>query len=257
MVLNRIYVLPHGDEILDIPDRESEKMNSVISRLASDDDSDVIVIASPHGVRLSRNVPVVNTEWFHGTFQLKTMKLERKLRNERQLAESILSSAREEAEEVGFVTAQGEKSIFPLDFGALIPLEFFPERPIVYLGQSRLRDRKKLLTFGEALYSSINEYKGKVSLIISADQAHTHSSEGPYGYSNQARMYEEIVVKCITDNDYSPLLTMDEEMISAAKPDSYWNLVTLSSILRKSGRKLELDYHYVEVYFGMLCAHSF
>lgn len=257
MVLHRIYLLPHGDEIIDVPNSEAEKMNRTISELTYNDDSDALVIASPHGVRLSKNIAVVNTERFEGHFRLKTKELHLSLKNERPLTQLILERSANESEEVGFITAQGEKSVFPLDFGTMIPLHFFSDKPIAYIGQSRLNDREKLLAFGENLYRGITEYQGRVSVIISADQAHTHSPSGPYGYSEYAEKYEETVLECVSKNNYSPLLQMSEGLISKAKPDSFWNLLVLSSILRNSKRKLTLDYHYVEDYFGMLCAHAF
>lgn len=255
MVLNRIYILPHGDEIIDLPDEGSRVMAETIKNTTMGDDSDVLVIASPHGVKLSRNIAVVNTERFHGVFDLKTRKLERSFINERILSESIIAEA-EDSEEVSFVTSHGDKSLFPLDFGTLIPLEFFTDRPLVYLGQSRITDRARLRRFGRDLYGCLEKYNGKVSLIISADQAHTHSDKGPYGYSAEAATYEEIVIKAIKNNEFSGLLSVSEEMISKARPDSFWNLIVLSSILEESGKKLVLDYHYVEEYFGMICAHS-
>lgn len=257
MVLKDIYLLPHGDEIIDIPDDESAEMNRAIGKVVRRDAADVLAIASPHGVRLSKNIAVVNTERFDGSFELQTRNLNRKLFNERELAESILSHAPDETEELGFVTSAGDKSVFPMDFGTLIPLEFFPDKPIVYLGQSRLTDRNKLRNFGANLYDALEEYDKNVSLIVSADQAHTHSDKGPYGYSSEAKEYEKIILDCIRSNDYSALLEIKEDMISDAKPDSYWNLVMLSSLLEKSNRKLEFDYHYVEIYYGMICAHSY
>ena len=223
MVLQDIYLLPHGDEIIDIPDSESAEMKSAISNVVRKNRSEVLVIASPHGVRLSKNIAVVNTERFEGKFKLETVELSRKLFNERSLAESILFNAKDEAEEVGFVTTGGEKSVFPLDFGTLIPLSFFPDKPIVYLGQSRIEDRGKLRSFGVNLYDAINRYEKSVSLIVSADQAHTHSSSGPYGYSEDAEKYESIVLQCIESNEYSPLLDISEQLIANARPDSYWN----------------------------------
>lgn len=257
MVLCNIYLLPHGDEIIDMPGEGSVEMNRTISRVVENDESDVLVIASPHGVKLSKNIPVVNTEHFESSFKVRTRELHRNLLNEKPLTDSIIKHTEDESEEVGFVTTSGDKSVFPLDFGTLIPLDFFHDKPLVYLGQSRIKDRDKLSSFGKKLYKVLNEYEKKVSLIISADQAHTHSGKGPYGYSEEAAEYEKIVVECIKKNDFRPLLKIDEAMISKAKPDSYWNLVILSSVLRESGRHLELDYHYVEEYFGMLCAHSY
>lgn len=257
MVLDRVYLLPHGDEIIDQPDADSEEMHRVIRSVARGDRSDAVVIISPHGLRLSKNVSLINTERFHGVFELKTRRLDRMFRNYRPLTEQILNNAAEYTEEAGFITSSGEKSVFPMDFGALIPLDFFNDRPIVYAGQPRIFDIPFLEGFGRQLYHIIESHRAGISLIISADQAHTHSSSGPYGYSDKAAPYEETVIQCISSNNFDPLRQMDRNIIEGAKPDSYWNMIILAGLLSESKRRLEFDFHYVEEYFGMICAHSF
>ncbi len=34
MVLNNIYMIPHGDELIDIPDEDSRKLNNALKELS-------------------------------------------------------------------------------------------------------------------------------------------------------------------------------------------------------------------------------
>ncbi len=74
-----------------------------------------------------------------------------------------------------------------------MPLKFFGKSNIVVIGQPRFDNKEILINFGSDIYNIINSYNKKISLIISTDQANTHSKTGPYGYSPMAKKYDEIV----------------------------------------------------------------
>ncbi|MEM0140273.1 MAG: hypothetical protein QXZ44_06675 [Ferroplasma sp.] len=256
MVLEKIYMIPHGDEIIDIPDKESMEINKLLVKMAGEDRADVLVILSPHGINLSKNIGIINTENFEANTKLKTKILAFNARNERELTEDIIKIDPDTTEEARFITYAGELSVFPLDFGSSIPLYFFKQRNIVVIGQSRLYDRDKLLNFGKLLCRAVQSYNKKVSIIISADQAHTHSDKGPYGYSPYAEIYESVVKSCFQKNSFEGLYSIDQKIIDNGKPDSFWNLMVMYGILQESNKKMHLDYSYVEIYFGMMLAHS-
>ncbi|KPV47536.1 MULTISPECIES: hypothetical protein [Acidiplasma] len=66
MVLERLYVIPHGDEIIDMPDDESAELHNKIKKITSGDNSDSLIILTPHGVTLSSGILIINTENLHG-----------------------------------------------------------------------------------------------------------------------------------------------------------------------------------------------
>ncbi|MHB1470072.1 MAG: DODA-type extradiol aromatic ring-opening family dioxygenase [Thermoplasmataceae archaeon] len=256
MALNTIYMIPHGDELIDTPNTESLKLSQKLKELAEKDSSEILVVLSPHGVNLSRNIAVINTEYFEADTKLKDKYLYFRVKNERKLTEEIIRSTADTTEELRFVTYSGELSTFPLDFGSSIPLYFFRLRNIVLIGQSRINQRDKLVNFGKSIYRTVEGYEKSVSIIISADQAHTHSSKGPYGYSLSAERYENTVKNCFETGSFQELYEIDQEIVDTAKPDSFWNLMVMNGILQESKKKMHLDYGYVETYFGMMLAHS-
>ena len=254
MSLNRVYVIPHGDEILDLPNRESAEMNGAIKKVTDGDDSETVVIISPHGLRLGNHVSVLNTDYFSGYYRLKTMTIRKNYISDRNLALSILKS-NELAEEASFVTSSGPKSKFPLDFGTLIPLQFFRQKKIVPMGQPRIWELERLREFGKSLAEACMNHEEKISIVISADQAHCHSSKGPYGFAEESAVYERIIEECTRKSDFSRLYGMKEEFVNKAKPDSYWNMLIFDGIMQETGMKSVMDCHYVQVYFGMMLAH--
>lgn len=254
MVLDRVYMIPHGDEIIDQPNSESRRMNSEISKVSREDHSDVIVILSPHGINLSKNIGIINTERYQSDTKLKSIHIKDYWFNERKLCEQIISDSNNISEEVRYATYSGEESVFPMDFGTSIPLNFFEKRNVVLIGQSRKVDRESQMEFGKRLAKTIMAYDRSVSVIFSADQAHTHSSDGPYGYSEQADIYEGILRKCIEINDYREMENLKESVIDSAKPDSFWNILVMAGFLKESKREMRYVYGYIERYFGMFLA---
>ncbi len=256
MSLENLYIIPHGDELIDLPDKESVTMRNHIAEIAEKDDSEVIVIISPHGMTIKDHMAVINTEHFRAETKLVNKKLDFLCNNERKLTEEIIEKFPEFCLDVRFSTYSGELSEFPLDFGSSIPLYFFRQRKIVMIGQPRISHRKKLVDFGKILFQIVRNYPKKVSIILSADQAHTHSEKGPYGYSEEAVKYEQILINAIMNNSMDPVMSIDQEIVNKGKPDSFWNMLILKGILEESGMRMKIDYHYVAVYFGMMLAHS-
>lgn len=256
MVLSSVYVIPHGDEIISKKNAEAARLNSLISDLSSGDTSDTMVILSPHGLRISDSVAVINTEWLHGDLVISGLRLRRKYRVHRDLANQIANLMDGFTRSATFITTGGPKSVFPLDFGSLIPLSFFSPERVVAIGQPRIANREKLVEFGKLLGNALISFPGNVSVIFSADQAHTHASDGPYGYSPKAKLYEEAIRAALTETNFSYLMKMSEDTIDEAKPDSFWNMLILSGLLESTGKMMQYDFGYVEHYFGMMLAHS-
>ncbi len=256
MSFHNLYIMPHGDELVDLPDDKSVIMRNHIVELARKDDSDVIVIISPHGMTVNDQMAVINTEHFVAQTKLANKVLDFQCRNERKLTEEIIRQFPGFCIDVRFSAYSGELSSFPLDFGSSIPLYFFRQRDIVMIGQPRIEDRSKLVNFGKKLYQIAKEYPKKVSVILSADQAHTHSETGPYGYSEEAKKYEKILADSLSGGSLNAIYDLGSSIVQNAKPDSFWNMLILKGFLEESGMEMRIDFHYVAVYFGMLLAHA-
>ena len=49
----------------------------------------------------------------------------------------------------------------------------------------------ELLELGTNMYNLLDNATEKVAVIISGDLAHTHLSDGPYGYSNASEPFDQ------------------------------------------------------------------
>lgn len=251
-MLNHIYIMPHGDEIIDMPNNESIEMNNTIKNVTKNDNS-IKVIISPHGLRLDDKIGIYMSYNFKGYYKTAKHVIKNNYKNEIKLTENIHEKTKYVSEGINYITS-GENSYLFLDFGTMIPLKFFNKSNITVIGEPRFNDKKALINFGSDLYNIINNYDEKISLIISADQAHTHNKNGPYGYSPMAEKYEDMVKNWIINND-DTIINFDNDIINKAKPDSYWNMLILYGFIKSSKIKLKLDYSYVQEYFGMLFAY--
>ncbi|MGC8514827.1 MAG: hypothetical protein ACP5OC_01665 [Thermoplasmata archaeon] len=254
MVLERLYVIPHGDEILDRPNEDSRRMNKAISEMVAGDSSETIAIISPHSLMLPERVAIINTENTSGTYEIKTAKLTMKCTIDRLLSRKLKAMAGDLADLVGFITSAGPLSDFPLDFGSLIPLSFFGQKKIVLMGQPRPESVEGMFAFGKILFEWAREADSGLSVIFSADQAHTHARDGPYGFSKEAGIYDTEIISAIDKRNFSKIRSFDQGFIGRAKPDSFWNMIALAGFLDASNLKMRVNYYYVEHYFGMLAA---
>ena len=124
------------------------------------------------------------------------------------------------------------------------------------MGQPRFNRREELVEFGRILFKVLNEYDRQVSMVLSADMAHTHAADGPYGYSPAAKIYDDAVRDMFRLNNFSRSLEIPESIVNEGKPDSFWNLLIMRGFLQAGGIRMHMEYYYVEHYFGMLFAHS-
>ena len=253
MVLHRTYLIPHGDEILSFPNPESRIMNKAITNATKDDSSQTILIISPHFLRIPNGIPVINTQYLAGKYTIGKNILKGGFETDRELNSHLFKASRYFME-TGFVTTEGELSTFPIDFGSLIPLTFFCKKNVSILGQWRTTRRELLIELGAKMYDVVSNVDKEVSVVFSADQAHTHSKTGPYGFSLKAKKYDNIVINAIKKNRFNELIELDEDYIKEAKPDSYWNLLMFYGFTRRGNLVPKLQYYYLQEYFGMLLA---
>jgi len=262
-------IAPHGDGLIPKLAGKSGRLAAEsikgIRRLASDmkDASpDTIVIASPHNLRLMKNIGVVIAENSSGKVGSRGAEVSLRARCDVKLAREILTASEEAGLPVvgaNYGTFSGELSNMAMDWGTLIPLWFF-------LKQNRLKSRIVIVTpcreipleqnlrFGTTVGEVGEASVKRVAFVASADQAHAHAAKGPYGFSPKARVYDRAVVRAIEGGRLSDILKLDPEMVEEAKPDSLWQMAMLAGVLKVVRMEGALYSYQVPTYFGMLCA---
>jgi len=254
-MLEKIAVMPHGDEVL-VPEDDATRnlkklMKEIGKNMAGEDE---YVIITPHNIRIDDHIGVILTEHAYGFWKYRKVRFGGLYKCDRTLAMEIYQRGKEAripVAGINFGALEGKLSRMQLDWGTLIPLYFLPKKPIVIITPARKIKREKLVRFGELLGNILSSYPRNIALIVSADHAHTHLKEGPYGFAPEARKYDEYVMKALKSGNLSPLLSLEEEFIEKAKPDSYWQLLILYGFLKHREYRVEKCVYACPTYFGM------
>jgi len=267
-------IAPHGSEAIEqlaskAAAKKFRKSRDGLRRLASDVGKarpDTIVIATPHNLRLQGKIAIVLSENSTGTLQAsprnkKTISLKAKC--DVKFAKELLErSTRRHLPVVGahYGTTEGTTSDMPMDWGTLVPLWFLMRRcrkrpRIVIVTPSREIPLSRNFEFGRMVAEQAEaEREKRIAFVASADQAHAHKHSGPYGFSNQAKNYDRMVLDALMSNRMNAVMTFKQPLLEAAKPDSLWQMAILAGITEKIKLRAEIVSYDVPTYFGMICA---
>lgn len=280
-------VTPHGHEVIPELARAAggsapedfastrEAMEEAGRRLRRAD-PDVVVLASPHNLRLDGGyTAVVTADNLAGRLESGEAVVEARFPGDREWSGRLLARARSEGIPVvgaNFGGLEGPTSEMALDWGSVIPLYFIGERQasaservvvgprpggrprVVVIGPSRQVPPAVLVRLGELVAEVAAETGTRVAFVASADQAHAHRADGPYGYHPAAAVYDELVKAVVAEGRLGDLLAFDPALVEAAKPDAYWQMLLLSGVLRVVPLRGELLAYQVPRYYGMLTA---
>mgnify|MGYP005623868889 CR=1 FL=1 len=267
-------IAPHGDEIIPVLhrviDEESKKLMDAMIKFAEElvrRDPETIIIATPHNLRITHHIGVIMTSYGEGEFRTEYGSIHIRVPCNQELAKEIYEEANRAGLPVvgvNYGVASGDLSTISLDWGALIPLWFIKEEyerwnrklpPIIVVTPSREVPREELVRFGEVIVDVVERRNIRVAFIASADHAHTHDPRGPYGFDENARIFDTKLVSIIQENKLEELLKIPQEMIERAKPDSVWQLLILHGVLKKTSLRLQTLTYACPTYFGMLVAY--
>ncbi|WP_103127623.1 extradiol ring-cleavage dioxygenase [Deinococcus aerius] len=217
----------------------------------------VLVVLTPHGTRAEGQFAVTDSERVRGTVEGhgKAVTMERPV--DRALARAIAHAAAADGLPVAllnFATGEGPLSCLPLDWGAIIPLHFMPEVPVVVVNPPRGTDFGPHLRFGAALARAAANSGKRVGLVASCDWSHTHAESGPYGYHAAAARLDAQVVDLTGRGDLEALASFDPQLVEDAKPDGLWQALVLAGALPPESRRTEFLSYEAPTYFGLLCA---
>lgn len=264
-------IMPHGDEI--VPELVSDldedcKELYIASKLASEKlfqkDPDIIVIASPHNLRLFEHIGIVASEYMYGELRSDNGVISVRVKVDREYTKAIYTESVRRGIPVILVNygaSEGESSRMCLDWGTVIPLWFIKQKyiyegknlpKVVLVTPSREIDWSKLVEFGEVIASVSNKRGNRVAFIASADQAHTHDKNGPYGYDEASKIFDEFITKITKSNELHKILELDKRLVERAKPDSVWQLLIMYGAIKNTTLRNTINVYRCPSYFGML-----
>jgi AmmeMemoRadiSam system protein B len=139
-----------------------------------------------------------------------------------------------------------------MDYGGGVPLYFLPHHnlktKIVIIAPSDA-DIKSQFAFGKIIKDAILQSRHKIAVICSADLSHRHSSDSPSGFSKQAKIFDEMMVANLSAGNASPILQMDDALVSEAHACGYKPICLFLGIMDKISCSPELLSY--EVPFGV------
>ena len=223
-------------------------------------DPDVVIVLTPHGIHVDGHLAVAVAGRASGVLE-ETPEVGLDLPVDRELALSILrelATAGLPAVGVSYGGNDPAAAVMPLDWGSLIPLWYLggrrdPPLPVVIVAPARDLPAELHLAAGAAISRAVSTTGRRAALVGSADQAHTHAAEGPYGFDPAARVHDELIVSLVKEGHLGGLMGIDPALIEAAKPDSWWQMVMLLGAIGEGWRPVLLSYE-APTYFGMLCS---
>ena len=221
------------------------------------------IVVTPHAVRVDGTMAISDTEAARADIAPagpggEALRLEARV--DRELAQALAARSLERGvptARVGYGATTGPASIYPMDWGAAVPLQLIAGGDgarVVLVVPSRSLTWEDMVRFGEVLAEVAGASATRVGLIASSDLAHAHDASGPYGFDEAASVYDRAVREAVEAGDLMRLLAIEPHLVAAAKPDGQWQILVLAGTLCKVPmRPVFLSYE-VPTYFGMLCA---
>jgi aromatic ring-opening dioxygenase LigB subunit len=217
-------IAPHGTPAFD-PGPTRDALEEVARRFEQAQ-PEAIVVVTPHNVHVEGHFAVVTAARAEGSlaqWEHPEIALEREV--DRQLAAAILAEL-EPAVGISYGGNDPAEAVMPLDWGALIPLAFLPELPVVVVSPARDLGLEAHVRAGEAIARA----PGRIGLVASADHGHAHDPEGPYGFDPAAADYDERVVELVRENRWRVCWSSRTSRVAARRTASgRWSSCTARS----------------------------
>jgi aromatic ring-opening dioxygenase LigB subunit len=234
-VIGLAAIAPHGD--VDAEPRLLAAMEELGRRFDASGCETAIVV-TPHSVHVEGHFAVV-TAGRVGPHE-----------TDRALAAALVEGIRAAGLPVAGVSYGGnaaEEAELPLDWGTEVPLRFVRAKRIVVVAPARDRPLAEHVRLGEAIAAATGA--ARVALVASADHAHAHDPDGPYGFDEAAAAYDARFQELVAAEplDFMPLAPL----VEAAKADSLWQLLVLQGAARGPA---ELLAYAAPTYYGMAVA---
>ncbi len=247
-------IAPHGNPVYEQPDGPTARGMHELARRLEKSGAEAVILATPHGTLLDGHFGVVRSAHLseHPNQFVDAARLYEG-EGEPQLAAVCLEAlyhANVPALGITFGTIASGSSTMPIDWGAGIPLTFL-RKPAVIVTPCRALGNEFHVRAGGALARATEDRP--VAFVASADHGHGHTHDGPYGYSEHSKPYDDDVQDVVRRNALGELAGWDPQRAKDALADSLWQMLMLHGALG-DGFRAELLSYEAPTYFGMLTA---
>ena len=222
---------------------------------------EAVVIATPHNIHISGALGVVVSSRVAGQLDGAPPSVALDVPTDSDLAWRVLASlldAEIPAVGISFGSNDPSTAVAPMDWGVLIPLWFMggrhePPVPVVVVTPARDLPATSHMGAGRAIAQAAEASGRRVAFIASADHGHAHRKDGPYGFDEKAREYDQLVCEIVERNELDRLVEIEPRFVERAKADSWWQMLILAGATGDGWRGKLISYE-APTYFGMLTA---
>jgi AmmeMemoRadiSam system protein B len=217
------YLVPHPPIVVPTVGRGEEapakKTIDAMERVASEVAQlapTLVIVLTPHGRGSGETIEVAVQERLYGdmsSFGAPETRLE--LESDTEFAREFLQRGGERG-----LPLRAENGLPALDHAAFVPLWFLSRATkdfrVVYIATG-FHETEIEEAVGAVLRETIAARKERAVLIVSGDQSHCLSSEGPYGFSPHGMRFEERMNSIIEEGDLSRLDEIDDHWLAQAQ----------------------------------------
>ncbi|NHJ39102.1 MAG: hypothetical protein FK731_03645 [Asgard group archaeon] len=264
------FILPHGSMILDHKKAKKQGAEDLhnamvaISKQIKDLKPDLIFLTSPHGISNSNDFGIYlnknakcSAEW-NGDYKEFTCDV----KLDQDTSEKLLDYLLDKETAVSGIASYAPSMEIPLRWGEAVPLWFLKDLHAKFVIMSQPLKRIEMakdmipetLTLGNDLRLFFEKLKRRVVVIISADLAHTHLKDGPYGYNEAASDFDDLIGQWAGTLDENILLKKVIPKLDEAKVCGYVGFVMLQGMIGKMKFQPKLHVNKAPTYYGMLVA---
>jgi aromatic ring-opening dioxygenase LigB subunit len=247
-------IAPHGNPVYEQPDGPTARGMRELARRLQASGAEAAILATPHGTLLDDHFGVVRSAHLTehpNQFVDSTHLYEGE--GDPELADACVRALQKAGlPALGFTfgTTAAGGSTMPVDWGVGIPLTFM-RLPAVIVTPCRALSNDNHVRAGETLAAATGDKP--VAFVASADHGHGHTHDGPYGFSEHSRPYDDDVQDLVGRNALGELVAWDPQRAQDALADSLWQMLMLHGALG-DGFSAELLSYEAPTYFGMLTA---
>ena len=283
--MSRVFaaIVPHGFPV--IPDVSEDAEGGMATREAmfvfaerlKAAKPDVIVIATPHGMRAEGMISLAAVSRGAGSLIWEGKKFEMNVPVDLAFTDEIADAAKKRdvpTALLGFAGNRRTQAVMPLDWGVIVPAYFSGHTqnvehtgfipgdrpsediapPIVIINPARQLPYEAEVEFGRALAEAADASDKRVAFIASCDWGHCHREDGPYGYNAESQRVDDIVVDAIKREDIKSLMSLTEQETTEAAIDGLWQTLILEGFLEGTGSKVDFLMYEHPRYYGMIVA---
>lgn len=291
-VLVGTILLPHGDFAYDpflFPAKSRERRISQDVALAARQAGqwlvetakpDIILLSTPHGIKLDRNYGIYASPRGHGHVTIggdlhnnstKSYNVSLDIDLAPTVAQELLHDWFP-GNNVSGIYAYDDSSAMPLNWGEILPLLLLPSHHFNHLIWSHPHWRydhapemvPELLSLGARLaeWAQKDTNKLRVAVIISGDLSHTHQADGPYGYSNSSYLFDKAIGHWAASpcHNANSLLQVSKRLQPDAKSCGFTGYVLWHGMMCSPSSIIGMKYHSQVLvnrnvtYYGMISA---